>query len=251
MTATRKRTMRPLRPAQQAIIERWKPSIDALIEANWPRLEQIGLDTAGPLAGPWGSRSGADDRRFLISRVIEDHYGAMAQSCHWDAHRRLCRLYGHNLLRVLDLYSDLCDWFMAAQDRAPGAPVEPPSLLAFEQRFPVRPQAASLPIPADQAGQACLWQHCAACSHCDHPCVQSCVCALIPKYLEYLAQIHTGNQNHPFPPSVPAYHGIPVLVCQTCQKTPLQCFEPLHLMGGAQDRQDAITAIQLHIESML
>ena len=53
MTATRTRTVRPLRPAQQAIIERWKPSIDALIEANWPRLEQIGLDTAGPLAGPW------------------------------------------------------------------------------------------------------------------------------------------------------------------------------------------------------
>jgi len=217
---------------------------EAFLQANKKFLDDL-------LQEQWGAlytRTLSEDRQAL-TRFVASECMQIAAQCFFHPDRLLPHRQGRKT--VMDLYRFCADRFIYRIQE--GCLVDELSGLvsAFEIAFPfVFPQESTFDtVVLDDS--TCLNRHSKACSRDHHSFLRSCDHALISKYLQFLERRYTSDQSRLWRPPIHLRHGIPLLVCDTCPRTPTQSDE---IYGSGHPHLDSVSALaicQNYIESRL
>lgn len=222
-----------------AFLEMWKPSLDALLQERWGELYAAAVCVNDSGIG----------RRTQVRVIIEKHYKRIADGCLFNPDRHiyipdglmpvwylyaLCTVEFIKFIQIGETVSDAPDYLLA---RVADAPKAIPQDSLFDSVGPAfescRIQDLSTWFPAHQVSPRTPSR------------------ALAATYWKFLASTYTGDQNHPWSDEFPLYHGSPVLVCDTCPQTPLQCYQRPDHDPFDWDHVSALTECQNYIASRL
>ena len=207
----------------------WKSSFEKLIESQWGALY------ASLLSG----------QSFRMNQIIDDYYKHIEQGCGY--HINCLILDRPDLYQVRDVYRYLARLFLYQAQNDEVDTTDP--VHYFESAFPSLSRTGSC-VASQGSGDSTYHMRHLSDPHRGHrPCID--ILDIVPKFWQFLGCVYTGDQNHPWKSEVPHYRGIPVLMCQTCECTPLG-YDQTHLLGpGHSDPISVSIACQRHIVSMM
>lgn len=209
----------------------WGPLLNEFIASNWGKIYSLSL------TGP----------KSELDLLIEDYFFSVAAKCIFNPDRKI--FYRQGIYKVFDIYRYVSDEFLKGVKFFSAAPDLSLLTTRYDALFPVLFQTEKFSGFEGRCDQECPSLHLSAYNHLDQTSLKNYDHPLIARYLQYLQHIYTGDQNHRWKSEAVRRHGIPVLICGSCELTPFQSdltpgFDQLYL-----DRIDVLTECRNYIAS--